>query len=105
MVWLGFLSFLAKNSWRGAQSCDHIVILSKGCIRGKGCGRSWNREQLKEQLCPVSEPRVWGVRWKNGGVWTDYRGPKCCTTSRTGLRGKKKEKSRVLPLEQGVQHL
>lgn len=57
------------------------------------------------QLCPVSEPRVWDVGWKNGKVWTDYRGPKCWTTSRTGLREKKKDESRSLPLEQGVQHL
>lgn len=49
----------------------------------------------RKQLWPVSEPRVWDVGQKNGEVWADYRGPKCW----------KKEESKSLPLEQGIQHL
>jgi len=53
VVWLGFFLIFGKNFWQGAQSCDHIAILAMGCIRGKACGRSWNREELGETDIPI----------------------------------------------------
>lgn len=107
MVWLlgFFFSFLAKISGKEHRVLTILQFLLWAVLEEKDVGGLGIEEGWGKQICPVSEPRVWDVRWKSGKVWTDYRGPKCWTISRIGLRQKRKGESKSLPLEQGAQHL
>lgn len=107
MVWLlgFFFSFLAKISGKEHRVLTILQFLLWAVLEEKDVGGLGIEEGWGKQICPVSEPRVWDVRWKSGKVWTDYRGPKCWAISRIGLREKRKAESKSLPLEQGAQHL
>lgn len=52
MIIFFFLLISGKSFWQGAQSCDHIAVPAMGCIREKGCGRSWTRGGLGETDMP-----------------------------------------------------
>lgn len=70
-----FFFIFGKCFWQEAQSCDHTAVLATGCVREKGCGRSWARGELGETDMPCFKAQSLGCElkkwWSEGRFWRD----------------------------------